>query len=139
MLKRADQVQGVEYPSSNDVPQLTLCTFVVVPSHKINESNLTEENNDQGVWRKNDNIIFVFIYTISRPLCETSFVFKKFLTFMEKSLKQNVNTWVDSFNFILVLFPFASYVEIYRTKNPKLHLIMKWRLGSFFGFCCNTF
>ncbi len=46
MLKRADQVQGVEYPSSNDVTQLTLCTFVVVPSHEINESNLTEKNDD---------------------------------------------------------------------------------------------
>lgn len=48
MLKKANQVLGVEYPSSNDVTQLTLCPFVVVPSHKINESNLTEENDDWG-------------------------------------------------------------------------------------------
>jgi hypothetical protein len=49
MLKRVDQAQGVEYPSSNDVTQLTLCTFVVVPSHEIIESNLTKENDDWGV------------------------------------------------------------------------------------------
>lgn len=138
MLKRVDQAQGVEYPSSNDVTQLTLCTFVVVPSHEIIESNLTKENDDWGVWRKNGNIIFVFIYTISRPLCETSFVLRFFLTFMEKSLKQNVNTWVESFNFIFVLFPFASYDEIYRKKTPTF--ILSWNRGwvFFFGFCCNT-
>jgi hypothetical protein len=49
MLKRADQVQGVEYCSFNDVIQLTLCTFVVVPSHEINESNSIEKSDDQGV------------------------------------------------------------------------------------------
>jgi hypothetical protein len=45
MLKRADQVQGVEYPSANDVTQLTLCTFGVVPSHEISESHVIEAND----------------------------------------------------------------------------------------------
>jgi hypothetical protein len=121
---------------------LTLCTFVVVPSHEINESNSIEKSDDQGVWRKNSDTIFVFMYTISRPLCETSFVLRFFLTFVEISLKQNVITWVESFNFILVLFPFASYGEICRRKTPTF--ISSWNGGWVFkkntnlGFCCNT-
>ncbi len=101
-------------------------------SQQNNESNSIDANDDWGVQRINGNIIFILVYTFSRHFYETSFVLRCFFNFMKISSKHNLNIWVEFLNFILVLFPFVNYDQIYKKKTPTLILItMKWRFWGF--------
>ncbi len=92
-----DDQGWVEYPNSNDVAQLILYIFIVVPSFQFDESSSIEANDDPCIQRRNCNAIyFSFYHMFSKPLCEVSFVLGFFLTFMKKSLKKNVTIWVES-------------------------------------------
>jgi hypothetical protein len=78
-----------------------------MPSHQINESNSIEANDDLNVQKRNDNIVFVLIYSFNKVLCETSYVIGFFLTIMKNNLKQNVS--IECLNHILVFFSFVNY------------------------------
>jgi len=52
-----DDQGWVEYPNSNDVAQLILYIFIVVPSYQFDESNSIEANDDPCIQRRNCNTI----------------------------------------------------------------------------------
>jgi hypothetical protein len=87
--------------------------------------------------KRNDNIVFILVYTFNRVLCETSYVIGFFLTIMKKKLKQNVT--IESLNHILVMFSFVNYNQIHK-KKTLASIIVRWRLGFCFVVfsLCNT-
>jgi hypothetical protein len=52
-----DDQEWVEYPNSNDVAQLILYIFIVVPSFQFDESSSIETNDDPCIQIRNCNII----------------------------------------------------------------------------------